>query len=404
MLEFDWRGSLLADLVEGYLFEGLDEQLLRRIPYALFVSFWTYLLLKFVVNSSLNAIAVFVTIGLSFLIFAGSTRSFNRAISDILAKEIFDQDYKKFVGKIQGIYEGRDSALGDIDGVKNWGTLLTAIASGVSLMVFLTAVILVGLDYLGVDFEALGLGIVLTALYIFYEVSKASFADTKEAEDKQPFAFDAMESYTVTNSLRRVPFGSRSLVFLISRFFAPLASIDVPKFSFETPLVYQTPELMSAISTMAECGDSAEVCLKHEDGLPLNQFLVESPGAKVERITVMLEKSPKELFPYLLNPDYSYTNDDSRRWSVFRIFDKKTERTLGRVFMHKFRAVIIKRRLRRASGTGKIDEDFQDRYAIQFVLVGDRGYVQYFKSRIEVLSTKVPPDLMNAEYDPKPGR
>jgi hypothetical protein len=395
---------LLADLVESYLFEGLDKQLVKRIPYALFLSVLVYLVLKIGTLGSFETSFAFVIIGPSFLIFVITSYQFGKVTSGILASELYDQDFKKFLGKIQGIYEGRDSLLGDIDGVRDWKLLAVGLVSGLTLTVFLSSVILFGIFYAQLSIPFAGMALVLTTLYLYYDIAKAPIFESPEAEQKNPFAFDAFESYTVTNSMSRIPFGSKNLVFLAGKFLGPLANINVPKFGFEAPLVYETPELVSEVRHLAECGEKSEVCLKHEAGLSMDQFFLDEGVAKGERITVTLEKSPRALYPYLLDPNYVYSDKETRRWMAFCISEKASNRVLGRIFMHKFRAVSIKRRLRRGSGGGRIDPDFQDRSAIQFVLIGDRGYIQYFKSRIEVLTTKVPPDLLNAEYDPQPGR
>lgn len=71
-----------------------------------------------------------------------------------------------------------------------------------------------------------------------------------------------------------------------------------------------------------------EISLEKQEGQPLETFFVSEDGSKqgpCENVTVFSEKSPKELFPYLFDPDYKYSDNGQKKWIALKHFEKAFE-------------------------------------------------------------------------------
>jgi hypothetical protein len=391
---------LLGDLFEQYLKEGLDKQLVNRIPFSLLISLLVYLLLLQRDPGYSFGVASYLIAGSTLLVFLGTSYHFGRTTSNALNEGIFKADYKRFVAKMRDIYEGKGSLASDIDKIENGGFLFEAAVCGISITGFLSTMMLFALSFLRPQIELVLVGVLLTTLYVFYETIKAPLMNPGKEEQKQPAPLDLFEAYTVTNSVPRLPFRSRSLLFIASKFFAPIVHVDVPKFTFDATLVYENTELSKELKHLTNC-EEVKVCLKHEEGRTLDALL-DGQDINLEQVTVLASRSPKEVFPYILDSDYVYTPNEDRRWSGFSILDTVENKCVARVFLHKFRAISAKSRLSR--NNERTIPEYTRTKAIQFILIGDRGYVQYFKTRIESLAARVPNEVLSVEYDFHQGR
>lgn len=49
-------------------------------------------------------------------------------------------------------------------------------------------------------------------------------------------------------------------------------------------------------------------------------------------------------------------------------------------------------------GRRNIEQEFSPKDVLLFTMIGEKSYVDYLKARIEVISTKCPPELLNVEF------
>ncbi len=378
-------------------------RLVGRLPFSLYLALLYYAYRQYFGPSySFDTVSIAALI-ITLLLFMVTSFLFGRRTSKRLSDGFFSQDFKPFVAKMRAIYEGNDSLAADLDKVQVWSDMLLAAISGVSISLFLSLAFLFGLAYLEPTFEVMGFTIVLLTLYTFYEIVKAPLREEGDEEEQQKAPMDLFEAYTVTNSVQKLPLRSKSLLFLAGKFFAPIAHIDVPKFTMAAPLVYENPELSREMLRLTNQNEpDLKVYLKDEDGLTLKSFFEGDYDVKAESITVMGSQSPKAVMPYILDSNYKYESYERRVWSGFSIVDTTQSRAIARGFVHKFRAVAAQTKA--TKGGEKLTPNYVNMKAIQFVLVGDRSFVQYFKIKVESLAVKVPSEVLNIKDFWKPER
>lgn len=393
---------MLGELFEQYLKKGLDRQLVNRVPYAFYLSLLIFLILQYRDPGYAFGNVSYAVLGLTLLTFVATSYYFGKTTSRRLSDGMFKQDFRPFVAKFREIYEGNDSVVSDLDKIENWRMILVGAICGISISGFLSTAFLFVLVFLHPSLDVLLFAILLTTLYIFYEIVKAPLLEQGDGERRESAPMDAFENYTITNSVKSLPFKSRSLLFIASKFLGPIVHIEIPQFSVEAPLVYENPELSREMIRLASCEGGQKVCFKDEEGLKLKEFFEGNWDIRTESITVVSYKSPKEVLPYIFDSKYEYTQREERVWSGFTILDTTQNRAIARGFVHKFRAVAARSRV--SKGGEKLTPHYVNTKALQFFLVGDRSYVQYFKTKIESLSVKVPSEVFSIEDNSRPRR
>lgn len=382
---------MLADLMKYYMFEAVNKQLLERIPYCLFISFLIYVtsypMLRGVELAGLVPPAV-----LLFVVFTVTNEYVSRRINAPLGEFFGEMDTKKLATKLRSIYEGRNSILDDVEGAANRWTFLSAVVAGLSISAFLVLTLLMLVSYSEASFDVVVAALFIILLYLYYDVSKANLFGELQAESENSFRLDILEMYTYRNSALRLKVSSK-IMFVWSRFIGPPIHVDVPKIAIESMLLYENAELTNTIKGLAERKEGKGVRLQHDDGSPLDGFFVRD---KAERITVLVEDSPKKVFPYILDEDYKPGDDGNKKWTSLAIIEGGSNRTVGHVFIHMFKGVFVKRRVSkqrtRAEPSGRL--------VLHFLMIGERSYVEYIKNKLEILSAKFPVELLNAEYQP----
>ena len=106
----------------SYVFDRLDKQIIRRVPYCLLFSLVLYVFFR-------PGFFVFPILSLLLVLFAFSTVFFNRRINSALEDLLMDVDFKGFVKKMASIFEGGASLLDDIKASENWKSLPSASAA-----------------------------------------------------------------------------------------------------------------------------------------------------------------------------------------------------------------------------------------------------------------------------------
>jgi hypothetical protein len=103
-----------------------------------------------------------------------------------------------------------------------------------------------------------------------------------------------------------------------------------------------------------------------------------------------------KVFPYLLDPNYPESDKPKKGWMSMQVVDTHTDRIVGRLFANRFRSVFVKTVFKQERA--RREEKMLGAY--QFLLMGERGYMQYVKTQIEFNSAKVPPEVLRIEVEP----
>lgn len=119
--------------------------------------------------------------------------------------------------------------------------------------------------------------------------------------------------------------------------------------------------------------------------------------ARTQSIACLKEKSLKENFPYLFDPNYSHQGEkDQRKWAVLSIIENN--KVKGYLFIHVFKGIKLKTRPRQ-SPRKPIERVLQQREVLLLIFFGERRYVEYLKTQMEILSTRYPQNLIDAEIE-----
>jgi hypothetical protein len=387
---------VLDDLLKFYLSEGVGKQVLKKIPYFLMIALVLYLATIWSVPNPKVSTELLLIPTLSLVVFVISTFYFLGHINQGMAKAYGHLDFKTVVAKFRSVYEGQSSMIDDIN-IKSVNRVFgSAVVNGFSILIAMVSAFLIMLLQSGIGLTIPIVTVFFGTIYIVYDASKSSFIEEPESKADNPIGFDFFEKYAVANSLRRLPrrLRSRSFMYVGSRLIGPLIHIEVPKFMYDVVLVYDNPELVEVIKKMIERESSVGIYLKQEAGETVDQFFVENPN--VDKITVLVEQSPMKVFPYLLDPKYAEWEKPKKGWSAFQVIDAHSGRIVGRLFAHRFRGVFVKTIIKKE----RTVREEQRRGAYQFTFLGERGFMQYVKTQIEINSAKVPPEILRMEVEP----
>ena len=246
------------------------------------------------------------------------------------------------------------------------------------------------ISYSAVSLDTIAIGMSLTIVYLVYDIAKAPLIEQPQSDGDFPLGFDLVEKYLITNSLSGLRLKSKGVIYVLSRLFGPLAYLNVPKYSFDSTLVYDNEGVTKLISSLIEESGGRDFKLQHRQGEILKNFLA---TGNEQRITVLIEGSPKTIYPYLFD---NKPSGDAKNWTGLDIVVTKTGGTAGRVFIQKFRGVYVKTKKKMERNRDKITQS----RAFQFIIIGERAYVQYLKQMIEMNSAKVLQTALDKEYEP----
>ena len=379
---------MIEELVSSYAMKKFDKQIICKIPYCLLVAFLIY---YFVNLQGIEWIATF-----SFIVFLVSAAAFNWRIRKSLDNVWGNLNFKELVKKFSSIYEGQASFIGDIGITKKSIFVVTGCISGLAFFSTMTAIFILFMKYAQLSkLLVVGFGIVAT-VYIIQDLVKNGFfqedSEAKTPSQSTSMMYDFMEKYIVENSKQASVgnFAYRVLLGIAVKATGPLTYVTLPKFANSEITVYNDKEVEETIGSFTHGDKSLQ--LQDEQGLSFSNFFTAKSGGHFlcESITVLAKDSPREVFPYILNPDYTQPERDIKRWASFRIIEvnKNKSRPVGTLFLHMFRGanVSTKRKLHR------IPDPMHE--MIYFYIVGERSYVNYLKTKIEMNAAKVPSDIV----------
>ncbi|MEM2129405.1 MAG: hypothetical protein QXZ70_02280 [Candidatus Bathyarchaeia archaeon] len=379
---------MISELLMNYVFDRLNKQIIERLPYCLLLSLIMYT--TFNVEYFLVPLVI-----ISLIIFTTATTLFNKYINKALEQMLIDINFKSLIRKMSNIFEGGNSLLDDIKASENWRMITLGVSSGLFFFLLLTSTCLMIFNYLRIGIELVFPIMIILVVYLYQDIVEIDLL--KEYQTKKtelPFLQDIVEMYTVNNSLKsiRIKSLSKAILRFGSRILGPLCYLTVPKLYSDMFIVYKNPEIVSFIKNLAK--KDAKVYIKYEGGQSIDNFFTEG---QCEKISMLHERSPKENFPYLFNPDYSYSEKDRKKWTALSLNEKETkkEKVLGYMFIHLFKGISMKRKTK--PGRRPNEPEIKPKEALLFILIGERNYMGYLKVKLEVISTKYPSDLISME-------
>ena len=390
----------VKDLMKYYLLDSWDKQLVGRVPYFIAVALVIYLSHPYLGGySDVAKPWLIYIVGVAAVVFLISNQVFNSKISSTIEKGFDFSNLRKFIQKTSNIFEGDTSFLGDVDGIKSRLLLASAFISGFMITVIFVGTALLLLATFTVDEGIILLLLIFVVLYIYRDITNPSFFKD-EAVQSSPFIADLIETYMVKNSLDTLPLNKNLMeifAYLVAKLFSPLIYVNMPKFSFKTILVHHSGELKDLFDKYIQAGEKQDsesrLCLKYLNSNPSVDVVLDGAVKGKEKISILIEQSPKENLPYLLETDMKSTAFKNRTWAAFTIRDNKHNRDIGCLFVEAFKGGHAKATMRK----GKIENFLTSKVVYLITMIGERQEVEYLLSRIDIATSKF--DFALLKYD-----
>ncbi len=375
--------EMIGDLLKFLILEKTDKQILNKMPYYLLFSVIYYIYFQ---PHSFFSLSVYSL----FLIFLITTVLFNYSLNKEFEDSFISLDIKSTRKLITEIYSKRRSVLDDINIYSNASLVTLGLISGVSLTLIMTFTFSNIFKALNLRDEMILSLLPFILLYVIYDFMKMEYFE--ESGSKDSFLQDLMDLYFVKNTVTKISKPSVVNVFFkfLYRTITPITMVSYPKLKFDILFVYWTPKIFEFLERLMNKEEN--LFISYEDGVEFTIFKtggINNP--RCEKISALIEKSPVEVFPYLYDPDYS-GKDTKIKWSLFSVFKKDDGKIKkrGYFFIHCFKVFKRKRNIKKS---------FREYLpisteAIMFILFGERSTIEFIKNEIELISVKVPQDIL----------
>lgn len=403
-----------SQLVDAYLFETLDIQILKKIPYCLFTPllfFIAYYFKKSYIQPYIAFLTLFFTI-LSIgylLLFLWSTYKVNRGIDEELNSIFQDLDWKKFNKSFTEIFNGKKSLYSDIQGALGNDSSGYLLLSGFTLFYIISIIIGILLFLFNFNLEILLVLLLVTIILMFQDSLKNSpLNDLKPQDTPDSLTSNLLNTYSIDNTIKnyKIPkFESKILLHIIARTFGPLIFIPEQNFAIERIIIYWNEEITNIFERYSNENANSDYFFEVESYYFRGKE--QSAGSNLvghffnhrngESIRGLITKSPRKLFYYLLDPEEKPLGDkrESGQWLALKIKKKDGDlRTVGYIIVHSFKGLILKNRPRKKY-TKK--SDIKD---IEYILLyGEKSFISFFKSQLLMNSKQYPLNLL--PYEPE---
>lgn len=393
---------MIEDLLTNYVFEKLDKQIVNKVPFCLFISILLYLLLyPFAYVQSILVIATPIL----FLMFLISSIYFNKEVSQLANKMWSRIDVKKVLGRMTDIYENGDSYLKDIKLSENHSLRNFGFLSGVTLTLTLIVVFLQLVFFIPLENKLVMIPIeAIVGIFLLYDIAKSELIEEPEQEGSMTVVNDIMATYLVENSSRQLTNDyrlSKILFTLTTRLISPLIYFNFPKMTFKEMFVYRNPKLIEFLKQLNQGRGDLQV--RQTDGDSLANVLVTDKDC--DKLSDIAEKENSIVFPYLLNPEYKFT-DSHKKWTSLQVIrrhdnnrnkqttlqtkDEKAgianEEPVGQIYIHAFRIP----RVRVDRGSGRPKEIEPQRDVLMLMMMGERSPILYLHTKITAMALPCP--------------
>jgi hypothetical protein len=241
-------------------------------------------------------------------------------------------------------------------------------------------------------------------------VCPMDFYEKEDKSDNAEYMTDILEKYTITNAIERLPFRPflHGFVFLATQIITPLTSLKIPKIHIVQHWIYRTRELNDLIRNL----------VTKQDGITLEQlsgygvFTIEQilDNNEPEHVTTLIDKTPKENFPYIFDSEYYPTKFNSHQYqkkvSVAKIVMKrKGSKTMGFMFLHLFKGVqligikpkrshLIGGERERKYETQEPIKSYKPAFLFYIILIGEKTVIKSLETMVLTNSSNVPPESL----------
>ncbi|MEM4467816.1 MAG: hypothetical protein QXJ64_05160 [Thermosphaera sp.] len=192
---------MISELLLVHVFEGLDKQIVGRIPYLLLFSLLTYLMVD-IKHVLLSLIII------SLATFLSSTILFDITLNKVFEKTFTYINFKEIAKKIVDIVERKISILDDIRVQENVKSVVLGLLSGVSFAILLSASFLMLLYSLNLGNNIIIPLIIFLVIYVYQDLAKADLLEERQLEGKAT-SYDIMsevvKAYLVDNLFVKLP-------------------------------------------------------------------------------------------------------------------------------------------------------------------------------------------------------
>jgi len=420
----------VIDLLIRLLYsENIDKQLIRRLLYNTTCSLPFILVLSY-----FNLLGVIYTNIMLFLIpsfsfFILSNTYFNYVITKSVKESLGYVDFQEFVSKFSDIWDNKTSFYSDLqqlgEGKKIRELSLLAVATGFSLFIFIFSILSIMFRYVELGWE-IWIAITFVLLFlIYYDILKLDLIqkDTENINAYTGFVGNLLEKYIVTNSLEQTPYPNALMyiTYFLVNLLSPIIKIRAPNWYIDVGIYYREPTLVNTLSDLVEKKEDGQEEekrgiilreIKEKSVFPIEKLLKMKAATHVSKI---LNKTPKDLWPYLFDPKYKperetkkgKSKDFQRKYTILQIVSKtkKKEIVVGYLFVNLFKSVDIdgyEVRSGRISGREKgkvyLRKDglitwYKPTMILYIIFVGEENYIRVLKTRFDINGRVVPEKL-----------
>jgi hypothetical protein len=391
---------MITDLLKYYMSEDLGIQIYKKIPYSLLSGLLLYIGFHYqniIVDYNL-LIGISV---ISLILFIDFTYYFLTVINEPISNLFSDMNFPELMMKFNAIYEKQESLLDDLEHSKlRVGFFLAGLINGIMLFIFMTTIFLLVILNYKIDEILILISPLIIILYLTYDTTKYQIFEEKKIKNNAYLGYNAIELYTTKNNAKNFKHISMGLIYHLVRMFGPLVHIKIPQIGMEDTLLYESNELKEYLEKLFKPIKNNEIEYQIEAGDNINKLLVKDDYLDnyLPYISDLADKSPRENFPYLLNPEFKGSLPG---WIVIKI--KEQNKIVGHIFIRKYKGVIekkINRENRRHQNrtylrNRKHNINNETTYAYFFLIVGERQLVSYLIESLNQRSTKVPEYIIN---------
>jgi hypothetical protein len=452
--------NFLSSIVENFIFEKIDKQILAKIPYfvllGFFVSITVFLneyftsVLKITIIEfdwpifDYFFIASFCLMILSFLIFLVFTFRINSLANDAIENVWENLEWEKFTDKISDIFEGQESLRKDVKNILDNDFIREGLVSGIAFLYVFTWIFSYVFIHFKVPIGIQILSFIIVILYIFQEVLK--FSPLKDLRSKtnegSQFAGNLLDLYTIDNSFKESKLtknSSRILFHILARSIGPVIIINPPDIMVDRIIVYWNPDIYDIIKKYLDPNNDT---LDHfielwkfqflnpyntdilNDTEVISRFFEKRDG---ESIRNFIDQRVVDLFPYLIKgeiqsrideinshpPSDSIVNSkkmpslakNHKQIVGFRIQNKeKFSKTVGYIIIHSFKGLptnpIVLTRPTKNNVLLRTDVSALKNEQVDvfhIFMYGEKNFMSFLKTKFQLNSKAYSMDMLQRE-------
>lgn len=430
-------------LIRLICFESIDKQLLRTLLHRVTFSLFILITLSHFDLDELIYANIMLLLVFSFLLFILLNTYFNYVINKSIRESLNYADFKKFVSKFSEIWKNKASIYSDLREAKDAliKLFIPATLAGFSFFLFIFSIVSIAFRYLEIEREIWAAVFFILLFLSYRDLLKIDFLQMKTDSDidHEKFIGNVLEKYMITNSLEQMPHVTTLtyVLYFLVNLLSPIVSIRAPDWYVDIRIYYTDSELVDTIYSLVENVEGQQMTKEERKGLFLreekektvfsvSQLLLLKYDHGVTHISKILNKTPKENWPYLFDPEYSperekksgeKSKDNQRKYTILQIIskDNKKENVVGYMFINLYKGVDIagykpiqnKSRNKATEDKKKkivpinVKKDlialYEPKNILYIIFVGEETYIKAIEMMLDVNGRKVPKETLPIE-------